>query len=35
MKQLEDFAIRMLILIGLMALGWAVVVIGLGALGLL
>ena len=35
MKDLEDFAIRMLILIGLMALGWAVVVVGLSILGVL
>lgn len=35
MKDLEDFAIRMLILIGLMALSWAVVVVGLGLMGLL
>lgn len=35
MKDLEEFAKYSLILMGLMALGWAICVVGLGAMGLL
>lgn len=34
-KNIEEFAVSSLILLGAMAIGWAVVVIGLGALGVL
>lgn len=35
MKDIEEFAKYSLILMGLMALGWTICVIGLGALGVL
>lgn len=35
MKDLEEFAKYSLILMGLMALGWTICVVGLGAMGLL
>ena len=34
-KDIEDYAKRSLLLIGLMAFGWAVCVVGLSALGVL
>lgn len=35
MKQLKEFALYSLILLGAMAVGWAVCVVGLWALGVL
>lgn len=35
MKQLEEFAKYTLIVMGLMAFGWAICVIGLGSMGVL
>ena len=35
MKDIEEFAKYSLILLGLMALGWTICVVGLGTLGLL
>lgn len=35
MKDLEEFAIYSLILMGVMAIGWAVCVVGLSLLGVL
>lgn len=35
MKDIEEFAVYSLILMGLMAIGWAVCVVGLGILGVL
>ena len=35
MKDIEEFAKYSLILLGLMAIGWTIVVVGLGVLGVL